>query len=406
MKSRSTGDLGIGLAHHVDGDIGERRHDELLGAEQVGVAHGPADDPAQHEAAGLVAGEHAVGDEHRRGPGVLGEDAHGEAVTVVVVAGTVRAPGQRARPIDQRGHQVGLPHRVDALQQAQDPLQTGARVDRRPRQRRPGAVGRLVVLHEDQVPELHEPVAVGIVQRAAVGAERRAAVDVQLAARTARAGVAHLPEVVLVAEALDALHRHADDVVPDLLGLVVALVDGDPDAVAVEAPDIGDELPAQRDRQLLEVVAEAEVAHHLEEHEVALGAPDVVEVVVLATGADALLRAHGAAERGLLVTDEVRLERHHPGDVEQQRRVVRDQARRRHRRVVAGGEEVDERLAELVGGARRSHRSPSRGRGTQESPVLRLDDASERAPASEWPHAACVAGERRCHSPGEPTGGL
>ena len=76
----------------------------------------------------------------------------------------------------------------------------------------------------------------GSCERAAVGAERRAAVDVQLAARTARAGVAHLPEVVLVAEALDALHRHADDVVPDLLGLVVAVVDGDPDAVAVEAP--------------------------------------------------------------------------------------------------------------------------------------------------------------------------
>ena len=33
--------------------------------------------------------------------------------------------------------------------------------------------------------------------------------------------------------------------VPDLLGLVVALVDGDPDAVAVEAPDLGDELPAR-----------------------------------------------------------------------------------------------------------------------------------------------------------------
>ena len=32
------GDVGIGVAHHVDGDLGQRRHDELLGAEQVGVA--------------------------------------------------------------------------------------------------------------------------------------------------------------------------------------------------------------------------------------------------------------------------------------------------------------------------------------------------------------------------------
>ena len=83
------GDVGIGVAHHVDGDVGERRHDELLGAEQVGVAHGAADDPPQHEAAGLVAREHAVADEHRRRAGVLGEHAHGEAVAVVVVAGPV-----------------------------------------------------------------------------------------------------------------------------------------------------------------------------------------------------------------------------------------------------------------------------------------------------------------------------
>ena len=141
-------------------------------------------------------------------------------------------------------------------------------------------------------------------------------------------------------------------VVPDLLRLVVALVDGDPDAVAVEPPLLGDQLPRVGDRQLLEVAAEAEVAEHLEEHEVALGATDLVEVVVLAAGAGALLRAHRVGERRLLVADEVGLERHHAGDVEQHRRVVRDQARRRDHRVRSRGEEVDERLAELVGGAR------------------------------------------------------
>ena len=346
------GDVGIRVAHHVDGDVGERRHDELLGAEQVGVTHRAADDPPQHEAARLVAREHAVADEHGGRAGVLGEDADGEAVAVVVVTRPVHPAGERGRLVDERRHQVGVPHRVDALEQAEDPLEAGAGVDLRLRQRRARAVRRLVVLHEDQVPELHEAVAVGVVQRPAVGAELGAAVDVQLAAGAARAGVAHLPEVVLVAEALDALHRHADDLVPDLLGLIVALVDGDPDAVAVEPPRLGDELPAVGDGELLEVLAEGEVAHHLEEHEMALGAPDIVEVVVLAAGADALLRAHRGRERRCLVTDEVGLERHHPGDVEEHRRVVRDQARRRHGRVPALDEEVDERLAKLVSGAR------------------------------------------------------
>ncbi len=73
---------------------------------------------------------------------------------------------------------------------------------------------------------------------------------------------------------------------------------------------------------------------------------------MLAAGARALLRADRPLERRRLVADEVRLERHHAGDVEQHRRVVRDQAGRGDRRVAACGEEVDERLAELVGGAR------------------------------------------------------
>ena len=74
------------------------------------------------------------------------------------------------------------------------------------------------------------------------------------------------------------------------VGLVVGDVDRDPEPVGVEAEDLGDELPRVRDGQLLEVVAEAEVAEHLEEDEVTGGAPDLVEVVVLAARPDALLR--------------------------------------------------------------------------------------------------------------------
>ncbi len=293
---------------------------------------------------------------------MLGEHAHREAVAVVVLADPVGLARQRARGVDQRLHEVGLPHRVDALQQGEDPLEPGTRVDRGLRQRGSTAVGRLVVLHEDEVPELHEPVALGITERAAIGTEVGAAVDVDLAARSARTGVAHLPEVVLVAESLDAFERHTDLLVPDRLGLVVALVDRDPQAVAVEAPPLGHQLPAPRDRELLEVVAEAEVAHHLEEHEMALGASDVVEVVVLAARADALLRADGTAVRSRLVADEVRLERNHPGDREQHGGVVRDEARRRHDDVILGREELPERVTKLVGGHRPGHASePTEG---------------------------------------------
>ena len=285
------GDVGVGVAHHGDGYLSELGEHEAVGAEQVGVAHGAADDPPQHVAAGLVGGEHAVGDEHRGGAGVLGEDADGEAVAVVVVADRVRAPGELARLVDQRAHQVGLPQRVDALQHGEHALEAGAGVDRGlgQRRQRPGLVA--VVLHEHEVPELEEAVALLVDGGTPVGSELGAAVEVDLAAGSARAGLAGLPEVVLVAEPLDPLHRHTDDVVPDLLGDIVALVHGDPQAVTVHPPVLGDQLPAGRDDELLEVVAEAEVAEHLEEHEVALRAADVVEVVVLAARPHALLRA-------------------------------------------------------------------------------------------------------------------
>ena len=93
------------------------------------------------------------------------------------------------------------------------------------------AVGLLVELHEHEVPDLD--VAVGLGDRAAVGTELGPEVPEDLRRRTARAGVAHAPEVVL-AEALDALGGEADRVAPDLLGLVVVLVHRDPEAVGIE----------------------------------------------------------------------------------------------------------------------------------------------------------------------------
>jgi hypothetical protein len=99
----------------------------------------------------------------------------------------------------------------------------------------------------------------------------------------------------------------AHDVAPDLLGFVVGGVDGDPEALGIQPEDLGVQLPRPPDRVGLEVVAEAEVAEHLEEREVPVGAADVVEVVVLATGAYAFLHRRRALEPRRLVADAVRL---------------------------------------------------------------------------------------------------
>ena len=121
----------------------------------------------------------------------------------------------------------------------------------------------------------------------------------------------------------------------------------------VEAPDPGEQLPGPGDRLLLEVIAEGPVAEHLEEGVVIGVVADVVEVVVLSAGADALLRVDDAAVLGRLGAEEVGLELVHAGVGEEQRRVVvRDDRRAGHERVaVLLAKEVDEVLADLGGGS-------------------------------------------------------
>ena len=128
---------------------------------------------------------------------------------------------------------------------------------------------------------------------AAVGTERGTLIPEDFRARAARADVAHLPVVVLV-EALNAVGRNTHLVLPDVGGLIVGEVDGDPETIGGQPDDLGDELPRPGTGVFLEVIAEGEVAHHLEEGQMPLRPPDLVEVVVLAAGTDTLLHGHGA----------------------------------------------------------------------------------------------------------------
>ena len=64
---------------------------------------------------------------------------------------------------------------------------------------------------------------------------------------------------------------------------------------------------------MLEIVAEAEVAEHLEEGVMPRGVADIFQVVVLAAGTHATLAAHGAHIVALLATEEAVLELVHAG---------------------------------------------------------------------------------------------
>ena len=202
-----------------------------------------------------------------------------------------------------------------------------------------------------------------------------------LGARAAGAGLAHHPEVVLRRLVQDVGRRHRRLGRPQVGGLrvrrqaqrVVALVDGDVQAVRLQTPAVDQELPGPHDRLALEVVPEAPVAQHLEERVVVRVDAHLVEVVVLAAHAEALLRVRDAVVGPGARAQEHVLERVHPGVDEQQRRVALGHDGRRGDDLVALlAEKVQEGLAGLLGGRRgRRHRAsggvpeatPAAGRG-------------------------------------------
>ena len=340
----------VRLAHDVDDDARGLGHERLAPAEQPAVADRAAEELAQDVAAALVRGQDVVADEERHRPRVVGDDLVAEPLgleRVGVVAHQLAHPG-----VDRR-EQVGVVVGRDLLEDARQALEAHPGVDAGERQRDP-PVGPLVELHEHEVPDLEPARAVLAVVGDALGAfgELDPAVEMDLAARPARAGVGHPPEVVVVAvvdvaPARHPLGRQADLVAPDVPGDLVVGVGRGRQPVGRDAEVAGQEVPGEVDRLALEVVAERPVAEHLEEGVVARRPADLLEVVVLAGDPQAALVVDGPRVGPRLGADQHVLELDHPGVREQERRVAgrdeagaghgrRGRARRRTRRTGGG----------------------------------------------------------------------
>src|SRR5207245_7902750 len=100
----------------------------------------------------------------------------------------------------------------------------------------------------------------------------------------------------------------------------------------------------------LEVVSEGKIPQHLEKRVVTGCAAHLLEVVMFASGADALLRRAGAGVPALFPAKENVLELVHAGVREKQRGAIRrDERGRRDDAVAALFEEGEKRLANLAG---------------------------------------------------------
>ena len=141
----------------------------------------------------------------RAGADVIRDDAQ-------AAVGEIAGVEQRGRGLHQVLEQVDVVVVGDALHHRRHALETRARVHGRLRQRRELAVGRAVELHEHEVPDFDPAIAVGIGRARRAARNVRAVIEEDFGARTAGAGVAHLPEVVgaaarLVADAHDLVCR-------------------------------------------------------------------------------------------------------------------------------------------------------------------------------------------------------
>jgi hypothetical protein len=183
-----------------------------------------------------------------------------------------------------------------------------------------------------------------------------------LRAGTARAGIAHGPEVVARGDAKDLAIRQASDAPPEVESVVVLGEDSDQQSVLGQTVFPGYQVPGQLDRALLEIIAEGKIPQHLEEGVMARGIAYVFQIVMLAAGAHAFLRGYRAAVCALFRAGEDVLELHHARVGEHEGRIVAGYQRARlDNDVIVGHKIVEKRPANVVGGVHHPYSQPASG---------------------------------------------
>ena len=206
---------------------------------------------------------------------------------------------------------------VYTLHYAGKTLKTHAGIDVGMVKRSVVAVAVVLKLGENEVPDLDKTVAfaadvtVGLAAAVFVAA-------VKIDFRTGTAGTRTvLPEVVLLAETNHVRWIYADLLCPDVVRLVVVLINRDVELFLGHFEHLGKKLPRPRCRLALEIVAEREVAQHLKE-----GAVTGCDAYALDIGrADALLAGGNALARRSYLACKILFHRRHSA-VDKQKAVV------------------------------------------------------------------------------------
>ena len=275
-------ELGIGLAHLRDQRRNQFVHKRLGRTKLVTMTDGATNDPPQDIATTLVRRCHPVSDQECARANVVGNHAQRTVIPLT-------AAGHFHGRIDQRNEQVGLVIAVHALQHRCQAFQAQAGIHRWPGQRGINTICTAIELHEYQVPDLNVAVTVSLGGARRATGHIRAVIVEDLAARAARPGIAHGPEIVAAINTGETLFGHANLLQPDVGSLVVVLEHRYPEFILGQTIARGEKVPGKLDRLLLKIITKTEIAQHLEEGMMAGGITNVFQVIVLATGAYAAL---------------------------------------------------------------------------------------------------------------------
>ena len=332
--------FGVSSAHFGHEIAHEPVHQGFFRPQDMGMAHCAAHDAAQDITAAFIG---------RHDPVRQKETGRTQMVGNHAMTGHLFAfgPGscQFLRCCNQRLERVGIIIVMNTLQHRSDALQTHAGVDRRLGQFGLAAIVMPFKLHEHKVPDFDKAVAIFIRTSRRATKNMVAMIVENLTAWSARPGIAHRPEIVVGCDADDTFFRKACNLAPQVKCLVIGVINGGRQPVGIKPPDFRQQRPGMNDRLLLEIIAEGEIPQHFKESMVSRRIADIVEVIMLATGAHAFLARRRPGNLPAFKAGEDIFERHHPGVDEHQRWVIVGHERCRLHYVMLGVAKIVEKTA-------------------------------------------------------------
>ncbi len=175
----------------------------------------------------------------------------------------------------------------------------------------------VIKLRKDDIPDFHEAIAFTAHDILRAVAVFLTAIVIDLGTGAAGTG-AVLPEIVFLAELIDALCRDVHIIEPDIVGFLIIHIYRRIQTLRIQAYSFRQELPGPRNSFFLKIITEGEIAQHLEIGAVASCLSHVFQIA----GANALLAgSHSPAGRNLLAS-KPGLHRCHTGIDNQKRCVI------------------------------------------------------------------------------------